>query len=808
LPDKSWLAIESYSAMLIFRRFPAGHDTSRIAILVAGAFFVAAVSGIVVTQDNGRLASIWSANAIILSALLLTRPRQWPILIGSACLANVCANLLIGTGLATALLLSLCNMLESLVAARLFSHVQKGQAKRINRTWLAQLTVFGAMIPCAISASFASLVVSATSAEYILNWSIYFPAHVIGIITIVPLICIFAKDGRKLIYRNLPRDLAFVALVATLASVIIFLQLLPVTFLIFPVLAWSAFRGGIPGAALAIFIFTFIATILTIQGFGPIALIDASEHMRILFLQALIGVVTVSTLPIATVLEGRKNDALNLEKAKLAAEEAAALKAQFLANMSHEIRTPMNGIIGFAELLSQSQLDDRQRRHVETIRSSSDSLLYLLNDILDISKIEAGRLDVTLAPVRVAECISECVSLVAATAEAKKLAIEVELEIDPQLYIASDRLRIRQILLNLLGNAIKFTAQGTIRIIAKIPVHEGEPVLQITVTDTGIGIAANRVGQVFDEFEQAEIETSEKFGGTGLGLPISRKLAGLLGGELLLESRAGEGTSVTLQLPGTAVGVAGTYCETQMCEVGAEKFDHPYHILVADDVDINRQVIGEILSGLGARTDFAENGKQAVAMALSCDLTDDPYNLLLMDNRMPVLGGNEAVRKIRENGIDPGQLPILALTANVFAEDVQKNLDAGMQAVLSKPVRTRDLHTAVTKYATIPRTDPFGVPTEHRQDPGARADLKKRYCERKQHGLAEISQLMAQDSLDPASLEKLSGIAHKLAGSAGFFGDGDFGRLASELDQGVRLSGGNMDKIKLVELVGALRKAA
>lgn len=343
---------------------------------------------------------------------------------------------------------------------------------------------------------------------------------------------------------------------------------------------------------------------------------------------------------------------------------------------------------------------------------------------------------------------------------------------------------------------------------AQIVAHRNQPMLQITVSDTGIGIPANRLAKVFDEFEQADIETSHKYGGTGLGLAISQKLDGLLGGGLWLESRDGEGTTVTLELPGTAMEPPEADHDTQNPEAIAEKFDHSYHILVADDVDINRQVIGEILGGLGARTDFAENGKQAVAMALSCDLTDDPYNLILMDNRMPVLGGNEATRKIRENGVDPGQLPILALTANVFAEDVQKNLDAGMQAVLSKPVRTRDLYAAVVKYATIPSTGYNPGYTQWNRDATPKGNAKTLYAERKRLAILEISQLMTQNILDRESLEKLSEIAHKLAGSAGFFDDSDFGRMAAELDQGVRSSKSNIDNAKLKELVSALCTAA
>ena len=805
--------IESPTAMLTFSRLFIGHAKGRVALLVAVAVFVTAVSGLLVTQDNGRLASIWSANAIILSALLLTPPRQWPILLSSALLANVAANLVIGDSMVTAALLALCNILETLVGASLLSHIQKNQTKRINRTWLAQLAIFGALIPCAISASFASLLLSADPAGFVLSWSVYFPAHVIGVITITPLIYIFAKDGRKLIYRNLPHELVVVGFVTTIASAIIFLQMLPVTFMIFPVLAWSAFRGGIPGAALAIFIFTFVATILTIQGYGPIALIDASEHMRILFLQALIVIVTFSTLPIATVLEGRKNDALKLDRAKVAAEEATASKAQFLANMSHEIRTPMNGIIGFAELLSQSVLDDRQRRHVETIRVSSDSLLYLLNDILDISKIEAGQLDIARSPVRVADCVSECVSLVTAAAEAKNLRIETVLHFDGQLLIESDRLRIRQILLNLLGNAVKFTERGTVRISAQVVDRQDQSILQIQVSDTGIGIPADRLARVFGEFEQADVETSHKYGGTGLGLAISQKLADLLGGLLRLESVPGEGTTVTLELPGKAVKALDADCETENPEGDAEQFLHPYHILVADDVDINRQVIGEILSGLGARIDFAENGQQAMQMALSRDLTDDPYNLVLMDNRMPVLGGNEAARQIRSSGVDAGQLPILALTANVFAEEVQANLDAGMQAVLSKPVRTRELRAAVQKYATIPSRASSAVASKPVQIADPTAGLKIRYDERKRAALSEISELMAGNEINPQSLDNLSDIAHKLAGSAGFFDDAAFGRAASAVDQWVRLSSrdmakGTVDKKGLDELVSMLRNAA
>lgn len=247
-------------------------------------------------------------------------------------------------------------------------------------------------------------------------------------------------------------------------------------------------------------------------------------------------------------------DITELEEARRKAEEATAAKAVFLANMSHEIRTPLNGVMGFAELLLASELGAEQKRHASLIFDSAQTLLKLLNDILDLSKIEAGQLEIAQDPIDLTHQLRQCVRLMDAMAQNKGLALTLAVDSTLPKHVVGDGLRLRQILLNLLGNAIKFTERGSVVVEAAAAVSDtGSPIIEINVTDTGVGIPAERQPSVFDEFVQADVSTSRRYGGSGLGLTISRRLAALMGGEIKLTSREGEGTRVTLTVPLQAV---------------------------------------------------------------------------------------------------------------------------------------------------------------------------------------------------------------------------------------------------------------
>jgi signal transduction histidine kinase/ActR/RegA family two-component response regulator len=392
-----------------------------------------------------------------------------------------------------------------------------------------------------------------------------------------------------------------------------------------------------------------------------------------------------------------------LDAARREAEAASQAKSAFLAMMSHELRTPMNGVLGMAHALKASRLTGRQTEQVGMLIRSGDGLMAILNDILDISKIESGRLELETAPFDLVELGERVCDLWADAARAKGLALSFAVDPATPRHVAGDAARVRQILLNLVSNALKFTETGEIRVaLSAAPApRPGRALIAFSVTDTGLGISPDQQARLFDPFVQAEASTARRFGGTGLGLAICRQLAGLMGGEISVDSTPGRGSTFRLLIDLPLATAPDAETAEQAPDAGLEGL----RILVAEDNPINQAVARAILETLGARIDTAENG----ALALEC-LARGAYDLVLMDVHMPVMDGMEALSRIRAGEAGDPTLPVIALTADAMSGQDLKFMARGFDAVQPKPIQPAELIAAILRLRS---PQPGRVSAEH-----------------------------------------------------------------------------------------------
>ena len=523
---------------------------------------------------------------------------------------------------------------------------------------------------------------------------------------------------------------------------------------------------------------------------------------------------------------------VELGKAKEKAEAANRAKSDFLANMSHDIRTPMNAILGFTELLKRGygRSDTDAKKYLETIHSSGKHLLEIINDILDLSKIEAGQLTVETMPCTPHSLVREVVTVLGVRAREKGIALDLRIEGEIPDTIVSDPTCLRRIVTNLVGNSIKFTEKGGVTVLLKLTGDKSAPLLGMDVIDTGIGIAADKLGNMFQPFTQADSSITRRFGGTGLGLTISRRFARALGGDIVVTSEYGKGSvfSVTVAA-GPIEGVRMVDQSALVADAAQESAGDearytfpPKRVLLVDDGPENRELVRLVLADTGLIVDEAENGQIAVDKAVAT-----AYDLVLMDMQMPVMDGYTSTRTMRAKGM---QMPIYALSANAMKEDEKAILEAGCTGFLTKPVNIDKLMETLVRLLGGKRVDvpePASAPEKSEapavvvalepvppsavqipaaappapapaavSGPPVRSRLARsvrlRPAIRKFSGRLAEQMMAIEAAYAKPDMHELAQLAHWLKGAAGTVGYDDFTKPAMRLEQAAK-EGRNAD---------------
>jgi signal transduction histidine kinase/CheY-like chemotaxis protein len=466
------------------------------------------------------------------------------------------------------------------------------------------------------------------------------------------------------------------------------------------------------------------------------------------------------------------------------AERATQAKSDFLATMSHEIRTPLNAIIGMADVLSATALSSEQQKCVDVFQRNGVGLLNLINDILDLSKVESGRVELEATEMDLKDVIARAIEVVEARAAAKGLSLRQEIAPDVPLYLIGDPNRLRQVIINLLGNSIKFTDKGGLEVRVLVDPDDATPGrLRFSINDTGIGIPADKLDLIFESFSQADSSTTRKYGGTGLGLAISKQLVELMGGRIWVESEVGVGSRFIFT---AGFGVQADQTPRQNAPAAhapAEDLEGQLsglRILLADDSDDNRYLILSYLKRAQVTIDVAENGEEAARL-----YRERAYDVVLMDVEMPVMDGYQATGEIRrfEKENARAAAPVLALTAHAFAEMEKRGLAAGFTALLTKPIRKVTLLEALLKYAPKERQPDFEQPQEPNspnlvQVEEGMEDVVPGYLEKRR---AEVPIYL--EALARADFDSIRKMAHKMKGTGAGYGFPPLTELGAALEK-------------------------
>ena len=456
-----------------------------------------------------------------------------------------------------------------------------------------------------------------------------------------------------------------------------------------------------------------------------------------------------------------KKNLFEIERQRMEAEVANRTKSTFLANMSHEIRTPMNSIIGFAELAQYGDIPDKTRDYLTNIQESAQWLLNIINDILDISKIESGKIDLETIPFELPDIFAHCQSAIIPKTVEKGIMLYCYAEPSIGKKLLGDPIRLRQVIMNLLSNAVKFTNAGTVKLLASVTKSDEEnATIQFEIKDSGIGLSKEQIERIFEPFKQADDTITRKFGGTGLGLTITKNIIELMGGTLKVESAIGIGSRFCFELE---FGLIDDESEQMIEKITVSDFEQPNfkgEILICEDNSLNQQVICDHLARVGLRTVVAYNGKEGVdAVEERIRNNKKPFDLIFMDIHMPVMDGLEAAEKIAELG---AKTPIVALTANIMSNDLELYKASGMADTVGKPFTATDLWRCLVKFLTVDSYTDINPNRQAAEEAEGQKMLKTNFVKNNQETFYEFITSVENDDIKTAHR-----IAHTLKSNAG-----------------------------------------
>jgi len=655
-----------------------------------------------------RIPTIWTANAVLIGGLLLLNRRQGLALLGLTAVVHIVMELSVGDPPRFVLTITVLDILQAAAIAALLRLMRLPTRVRSMRGFLAPMAI-ATGLTATTSVMVNGLLSMSFGGRFWQSWSEWITSNVLGVAIALPTLLILFDRRHRESFRVSPLESVLMLALVMATAVTVFTADAALQVLLFAPALLAVFRGG-PRAAAVLVSGSLAATIPAIlhkTGLDPVVaappLRDAQIFHLVLYAACLAAALALSRQTRLQALLVRRQAMARAAQAR--AQAANQAKSDFLATISHEIRTPLNSILGFAALVRDDpDLSAESRRRLDLVGRAGRSLAEIVNDLLDFAKVEAGRLDLDLAPVRPADLLSDAVAIVAPAAQAKGLTLSVAIETvgegDEATLMALDETRLRQVLLNLLANALKFTAHG--HVAARLTIGPSSGDLRFEVSDTGIGIAPEVQARLFQRFSQADTSISRSYGGAGLGLAISKALVNQMGGEIAVASTLGEGSRFWASLSAEVVAPP-LLADAPSAEPGPAR---AARVLLVDDHPMNRELGHALLTLAGCEVSTADDGAKAVEAARLGDI-----DLILMDVHMPGMDGLAAARAIRALPGPLGAVPIIALSADVLPEQIVRCRAAGMDGHVAKPIRREELIAAVARALSNSKAAPCEAAT-------------------------------------------------------------------------------------------------